>query len=188
MANNYSLMRKGFRILNRFFMVPAFRLGLGPILGSPFGGYIMVIRNRGHISGKVRYTPVNYAIANGNVYCTAGFGKISHWVKNLTDDAQVELLMPGGAIAATAEVVKQTKEKRSALRQVLINSGFAAYVFGGINAAKVTEEKLDELTREYIVLRFRPVGIGAGASDPSGWFWVWPVAATIAIIWWLFFR
>ena len=24
--------------MNRFFMVPLFRLGLGPILGSPYGG------------------------------------------------------------------------------------------------------------------------------------------------------
>jgi len=185
MANNYNLMRKGFRILNRFFTVPAFRLGLGRFIGSPFGGYMMVIKNRGHLSGKIRYTPVNYAIANGNIYCTAGFGSVSHWVKNLTNDPNVELLLPGGAIAATAEIVKPQKEKRAMLRQVLINSGFAAYVFGGINAARVTEEKLSELTREYIVLRFHPTGIGAGPSDPSGWFWVWPTAALIALIWWL---
>lgn len=185
MASNYSFMRKSFRILNKAFMVPAFRLGLGPLLQSPYGGYIMVIKNRGHLSGKMRYTPVNYAIANGNVYCTAGFGKVSHWVKNLTDDPNVELLLPGGAIAASAEVVKQSKEKRSALRQVMINSGFAAYVFGGINAARVTEKKLTELTRDYIVLRFRPIGIGAGPSDPTGWFWLWPTAAIIALIWWL---
>ncbi len=185
MAANYTFMRKGFRIMNRFFMVPLFRLGLGPILGSPLGGYIMVIKNRGHISGKMRYTPVNYAIGNGNIYCTAGFGKVSHWIQNLTEDPQVELLLPGGAIAATAEIVKQSKEKRSALRQVLINSGFAAYVFGGINAAKVSEAKLTELTRDYIVLRFRPIGVGSGAFDPAGWFWVWPTAAIIAIIWWL---
>jgi hypothetical protein len=187
MANDYGLMRKGFRIMNKFFMVPAFRLGLGRFIGSPFAGYMMVIKSRGHLSGKVRYTPVNYAIANGNVYCTAGFGKISHWMKNIDRDPSVELLLPGGAIAATTEVVKQTKEKRVILRQVLINSGFAAYLFGGINVAKVTDQKLAELTREYIVLRFRPTGVGPGPSDPGGWFWVWPTAALIALVWWLIF-
>ena len=48
------LMRKGFWVMNKVFMVPAFRLGLGAILGSPFGGYIMVIKTRGHLSGKTR--------------------------------------------------------------------------------------------------------------------------------------
>lgn len=185
MADNYAFMRKSFRVLNKAFMVPAFRLGLGPLLQSPFGGYIMVIKNRGHISGKIRYTPVNYAIANGNVYCTAGFGKISHWVKNLTSDPQVELLLPGGTISATAEIVKQSKEKRAMLRQVMVNSGFAAYVFGGINVVKISEQKLAELTKEYIVLRLRPSGIGAGPADQGGWFWIWPAAAVIALIWWL---
>ncbi|MCL5428200.1 MAG: nitroreductase/quinone reductase family protein, partial [Chloroflexi bacterium] len=140
MATNYSLMRRGFRIMNRFFMVPLFRLGLGPILGSPVGGYIMVVKTHGRISGKTRYTPVNYAIAHGCVYCTAGFGKVSHWIKNLTSDPQVELLLPGGAVAANAEIVKQSKEKRAMLRQVLINSGFAAPIFGGINPFRVSEE------------------------------------------------
>ena len=185
MANNYSLMRRGFRFMNRYFMVPAFRMGLGPLLQSPFGGYIMVIRNRGRLSGKTRYTPVNYALANGHVYCTAGFGRMSHWVKNLTSDPHVELLLPSGAISANAEIVKRVKEKRSMLRQVLINSGFAAFVFGGLNPLKVTEQKLTELTRDYIVLRFRPTGVGAGPADQGGWLWIWPTAAIIALIWWL---
>jgi hypothetical protein len=36
---------------------------------------IMVIRHKGRKSGKVRYTPVNYALADGCVYAIAGFGK-----------------------------------------------------------------------------------------------------------------
>ncbi len=185
MASNYSFLRKGFRIMNRFLMVPLFRLGLGPMLGSPYGGYIMVVKTHGRLSGKTRYTPVNYAMANGCVYCTAGFGKVSHWFKNLSTDPHVELLLPSGAVAATAEIVDQVEEKRTALRQVLINSGFAAFLFGGFNPYRVSEQKLDELTRDYIVLRFRTSGIAAGPYDPGGWFWLWPTAALVALIWWL---
>jgi hypothetical protein len=180
------LMRKGFRIMNRFFMVPAFRLGLGAILGSPLGGYIMVIKTRGHLSGKVRYTPVNYAIADGCVYCLAGFGHLSHWVKNLKASPQAELLMPGGALACTGEVVKDPVIRLRMLRQVLINSGFAAFVFGGINPLRASEDRLRQLSRDYVLLRFRPSGLGSGPADAGGWLWIWPALAIITLLWlWL---
>ena len=182
----FKLMRKAFRVMNRYFMVPAFRLGLGSILGSPYGGYIMVIKTLGHKSGKRRFTPVNYAVANGCVYCCAGFGGASHWVKNMLAHPQVELLLPGRAAACQAEFVEDEHEKRSVLRRILINSGFAAFAFGGINPFRVSDEKLDALTREYLVLRFRPTGFGAGAADPGGWLWLWPAAALIYLLWlWL---
>jgi deazaflavin-dependent oxidoreductase (nitroreductase family) len=176
-------LRRAFRLMNKGFMVPAFRLGLGPLLGSPYGGYIMVIKTRGWKSGRTRYTPVDYAIANGLVYCIAGFGDRSHWIKNLRAEPEAELLLPGGALACRMETVEDEAEKRQALRQVLVNSGFAVYAFEGINPHRVTDMKLAELLQTYRILRFRPTGIGAGAYDPGGWFWLWPVAATVLLIW-----
>ena len=55
-------LRKVFRLLNKYFMVPVFRLGLGTWVGTPFGGYVMVLQLIGHKTGKTRYAPVNYAI------------------------------------------------------------------------------------------------------------------------------
>ncbi|MEW5717100.1 MAG: hypothetical protein AB1817_00590 [Chloroflexota bacterium] len=63
---------RGFSYLNRYFMVPMFRLGFGPWIGAPFGGYIMVLKVIGRKTGKTRYALVNYASENGNVYCLAG--------------------------------------------------------------------------------------------------------------------
>ena len=180
------LMRKGFWVMNKVFMVPAFRLGLGAVLGSPFGGYIMVIKTRGHLSGKTRYTPVNYAIADGSVYCLAGYGHRSHWAKNLKGDPQAELLLPGGAVTCQAEVVEEPEEKMRMLRNVMVNSGFAAFVFGGFNPFRVSDSRLRELTRDYLVFRFRPTGIGSGPADAGGWRWVWPTLVIIALLWlWL---
>jgi hypothetical protein len=34
--------RRFFRVLNQCFMVPVFRLGLGPFVGNPLTGYIEV--------------------------------------------------------------------------------------------------------------------------------------------------
>lgn len=181
-----SLLRRGFRLMNRFFMVPAFRLGFGPILVSPFAGYIMVIKHRGRRTGKVRYTPVNYCVENGSVYCIAGFGKGSHWIRNLEKDSNVELLMPAGAIACKAEVVSDPQERLRATRQVMVNSGFAAVLFEGIVASRITDEKLAEISKDYVTVRFRPYGIGSGPADKGGWFWVWPTLAIIFLLYLLF--
>jgi deazaflavin-dependent oxidoreductase (nitroreductase family) len=183
-------MRSAFRILNRFFMVPAFRLGLGPLLGSPFGGYIMVLKTRGRLTGRWRYTPLNYAIANAYVYWIAGFGKVSHWVANIAADANVELMLPTSAVAGQAQRVTDDAERQTAIRQVMINSGFAVYVFEGLNPHTLSNERLRELGKRYLVFRLRPEGIGSGPSDPAGWRWFWPtVVISLAILrlaFWLF--
>ena len=44
---SHDIPQRLFRVLNRFFMVPMFRLGLGPFMGNPLSGYIMVIRTVG---------------------------------------------------------------------------------------------------------------------------------------------
>ena len=77
------MLRRFFRVLNKYFMVPMFRLGLGPLVGNPITGYIMVLKTVGSKTGKRRYAPVNYAILDGHVYVLSGFGKLAHWVTNL---------------------------------------------------------------------------------------------------------
>lgn len=177
-------LRRGFRLFNRSLMLPIFQLGLGPLFGSPYGGYIMVVKTIGRKSGKLRAVPLNYAIINGNVYCLAGFGKVAHWYANIKAHPQVELLMPGGAFAGVAEEVTDADEKLSATRQILKNGGFAGFVFG-FNPATVSDATLRDTTRDLPVLRIRPVGIGNGAGDPGGWMWLWWFIAVLA---WLLMR
>lgn len=68
-------MRRFFRFLNKYFMVPMFRLGFGPFFGNPFTGYIMVLKIVGRKTGRLHFAPVNYAIRDGVVYCVSGFRK-----------------------------------------------------------------------------------------------------------------
>ena len=175
-------LRQFFRFLNRFFMAPVFRLGLGPFMGNPLSGYIMVLKTVGRKSGKLRYSPVNYAILGGYVYCLAGFGQVAHWYRNLLAKPQIEAILPGGAIAGVAERVDDAAEGLRVARQILRNSGFAGFL-AGLNAFRVTDAELEEKTKDYPVIRIRPTGIGSGAGDAGGWLWVLGVMVTVLLLW-----
>jgi deazaflavin-dependent oxidoreductase (nitroreductase family) len=180
-------LRKIFWYVNRYFMVPMFRLGFGPWMGTPFGGYIMVLQVVGRKTGRVRYVPVNYAIENGNVYCMAGFGKASDWYRNLLKHPNIEIIMPSGTMAGITEQVDNLEERNRIIRQILTNGGFAGF-FYGYNPRTVSDEQLIESTGDVPVIRIRPTGIGAGASDPGGFAWVVTILSSILFFVWLFRR
>lgn len=166
-----------FRFLNKFFMVPIFRLGIGPLFGNPIWGYMMVLKTIGRKSGKIRYAPVNYAIMNGCIYCLAGRGQLSDWYRNLMAHPTIDMILPGGGLAGTAEEVPVSSERTIALRKVLKAGGFAGFMLG-FNPYTVSDEELAEKSKDYPVIRIKPNGIGAGASDMGGWLWV-PVVALL---------
>lgn len=174
-------MRRFFWFLNKVFMVPMFRLGFGPFFGSPVSGYVMVLRTIGRKTGRVRYVPVNYAIHNGCVYCLVGFGRTSPWFLNLLATPDIDVILPGRAIAGHVEEVDDAAERATVLRQVLKNAGFAT-VFEGLNPYRASDEALEAKTAEQPLLRIRPTGIANGASDPGGWAWVWGPICTILLV------
>ena len=178
----YNTERRLFHYLNRYFMVPIFRLGLGAWMGNPFTGYIMVIKTIGHKTGRERYTPTNYALQNGNAYCLAGFGQTAHWYHNLQANPRVELIMPGGNLSGLAEEVTDPGERLRAIRQILKNGGFAGFYFG-FNPYTVSDKTLVERCANLPVIRTRPAGITRGAADPGGWLWLlWAGVATAPIL------
>jgi deazaflavin-dependent oxidoreductase (nitroreductase family) len=176
------IMRRIFWYMNKYFMVPLFRLGLGPVFGNPFSGYIMVMKTIGRKSGKTYFTPVNYAIHKGFVYCISGGRRTSDWFRNLLATPEIEIILPGGAIFARAEEVSNSDEKRIVARQVLTNAGFAGF-FEGYNPRRISDDELQDKTADLPLLRFQPLGLGNGASDPAGWAWIGVTLVTILIIW-----
>ena len=170
--------RRMFRYLNKYFMVPAFRLGLGAFIVNPLTGYIMVMKTIGHKTGKVRYSPMDYAIQNGNVYCIAGWGQTTHWYRNLLATPRVELLMPGGTLTGIAEQVTDPDERLSALRQILKNGGLAGFFFG-FNPYLTSDHTLAERCATIPVVRIRPASVRSGPADPGGWLWLLWVGVTV---------
>ncbi len=152
-------------------MVPLFRLGLGMFWGNPIWGYMVVLKVKGRKTGKIRYSPVNYAIMNGCVYCVAGWGAQSDWYKNMKANPEIEMILPGGSITGRAEEIIQPVERVVSMRQVLKAGGFAGFLFG-FNPYTISDEALERSTQDIPVIRIQPVGLGTGAGDFGGWLWI----------------
>ena len=174
-------MRKIFWFLNKFFMVPIFRLGLGGIFVNPFSGYIMVLKVIGRKSGKVHYTPLNYAIYKGDVFCISGGRKTSDWYRNLAAIPDIEVILPGGAIFGRVSEENDAELRRIVIRQILQNGGFAGF-FEGYNPWKITDEDLAGKVADIPLMKITPRGIGNGASDPKGWVWITMMVLTILLV------
>jgi len=179
-------MRGFFRFLNKYFMVPMFRLGFGPCFGNPISGYIMVLKIIGRKSGKLRYAPVNYAIHDGKVYCMAGFGRNSDWYRNIQANLNLEVILPGGAIYGTALEVRDADERSLMIRQILKNAGLVAFL-DGFNPYRITDDELSKRTAQMPLISIQPSGMGSGASDPAGWAWVLTLLLTILFILFIWF-
>lgn len=158
-AGNFSqaqmnTLRKVFHALNRF-MVFMWKIGWGKMMNfwPAVIGRIMVIKHRGRKSGKEYLTPVNYALVAGEIYCTAGFGSISDWYRNMLANPIIELWLPEGKRKARAEDISEAPNRLFLLRQVIIASGFAGPLFG-INPKKLNDEQLDALSKEYRLVHF----------------------------------
>jgi deazaflavin-dependent oxidoreductase (nitroreductase family) len=176
-----NFMRQMFRVFNKVFMVPMFRFGLGPFMGNNVSGYIMVIKTIGRKTGKVRYTPVNYAIQNGNVYCISGWGHRADWYYNIKTAKGVEIILPGGSIYGDVEDITDLKERTSVIRKILQNAGFAGF-FEGFNPYTAADDLLARKTNAMPLIRIHPLGIGSGAFDPGGFSSVWTVAFILLVI------
>jgi deazaflavin-dependent oxidoreductase (nitroreductase family) len=179
-------MRRLFRIINKFFMVPMFRLGFGPIFGNPFTSYIMVLKTIGRKTGKLRYTPVNYAIFDGKVYFVSGYRQGSDWYRNILAHPAIEVILPGGAIAGLAAEVTDPAGRTPIIRKVLQNAGFAGF-FEGYNPFRISDEELARKTAGMPLICIQPTGLGSGASDPGGWVWITMTISTILLVLTLWF-
>jgi len=170
-----------FKHLNKF-MLLMWRLGLGWMINMwpEVFGRIMVITHTGWKTGLRRRTPVNYANVFGEIYCTAGFGKVAHWYKNITANPNVEIWLPDGWWAGVAEDISDAENRLFLLREVLVASGFAAYA-AGMNPQTISDAKLAETAVNYRLIHIKRAEPRTGPGGPGDLAWVWPAATFLLL-------
>ncbi|MBN1964095.1 MAG: nitroreductase family deazaflavin-dependent oxidoreductase [Anaerolineae bacterium] len=182
LMENEALTRQMFRQLNRF-MLLMWRLGMGPLLQHPFYGYIMVLITTGHKSGQQRKAPINYDRQGDTVYILPGFGKKTHWYRNLKADPNCELWLPDGWWRGIAEEVTDPDEHLSALRRVLTRAGVVTNLVEGKSVAEMSDDDLRAMLDRYPVsLRIRLLKQLSGPGGPGDLAWVWAVVGLIALL------
>ena len=136
-----------FKNFNRI-MLLLWRLGLGAWINIwPQGfGRLMVVTHTGRKSRTRRQTPVNYAVINGEVYCTAARGVHSDWYQNIVTNPHVEIWLPDSWWAGTAEDVTDQDDSLEKMRMVIMACGFVGRLFG-LDACSMSDEDFRNATR-----------------------------------------
>lgn len=178
-------MAQAFKLMNKYFMVPMWRLGLGPFLNSwpEVGGRTLVLVHKGRKSGNEYRTPVNYADIDDNVYCVAAMGPRCDWYKNLMANPQIEVWLPEGWYRTEAIDISETEKRLPLIREVLIASGFAATTFGGIDPHTASDDELDAATADYRLINLRRGELLEGPGGPDDLAWLWWVVGIVLALW-----
>lgn len=163
--------------------MPLLAAGLGPWIGTPIGGYLLLLRARGRKSGIVRQTPLSYLVAEGAAWVCAGFGPTTQWYLNILVDPDVEVVLPGRTIACTAEEVRDPEVRRRMIPALVHAVGLPG-ALGGVDPRHDTNEQILEAYGWVPLIRLRPVGVplAAGPDDPGGTAWIWRQAVVLGLI------
>ena len=174
-------LRGMFRSMNRG-MVLMWRLGLGRWADAwpSVGGRILVVEHHGRKSGTRYLTPLSFTPEHRSRFCLAAFGTRSDWYRNALATGRVVVWLSDGTWIARVTDVTDEDGARDRIRRVLIDSGFAARVFG-LNPNAMTDAEIDAATADYRLVRLDL--IDRCDEEPADLRWVWiPVAAGAAFV------
>jgi deazaflavin-dependent oxidoreductase (nitroreductase family) len=177
------ILRRMFHQMNRG-MVLLWRIGLGRFMNVwPRGfGRLLVIEHRGRRTGARYLTPVNYTPAGDDLYCIAAFGASSDWYRNLLAASHGAAWLPDGRWEIRATDASDDRQRLQLLRSVLIDSGFAAPLFG-LHPHRMDDAALAEATADYRLVRLRTTRRAATENGPGDLAWVWiPIGITAALL------
>lgn len=167
-------VRPSFIKLNRYCMLPMLRAGLGAWMGTPIGGYILMLRVRGRKSGLAREIALSYYMAEGSVWVLAGFGRRTEWYRNLLVDPHVDVWLPGRRFAAIAEEIPDPVVRTRVMPEIVRATGLPGFMIG-LNPWTAGDEAVMRALDWIPLIRITPDPgpIEAGADDPGGRAWIW---------------
>ena len=178
-------MHATFKALNGSMTIPLLRAGLGPWLGSPLGGWLLLLRVRGRKSGLIRDIPLSYLVAEGSAWVMAGFGPGTQWYRNLLADPDVEVILPGRTRRCIGENVRDPDTRRRILPELLRATGAPGFM-SGCDPWHASVDEMLEVTASVPLIKLCPVGepLVAGPDDPGGLGWVWRQLIVLGLTAW----
>lgn len=180
-ATTAASLKRWFRRLNRWLMLPMWRLGLGRFLNSwpAVGGRILVLVHTGRKTGFRRLTPLNYTPSPpSSVFVLAGFGERTDWYQNALANSAVEVWLPDGRWLAEAIDASDHPLRPAIMRDVLIASGVAARL-AGVDPRLLTEDEIAAKTADYRLVELQYRADATGTHGPGDLKWVWVAAAAL---------
>ena len=160
-------------------VAPALKAGCGAFISNPLSGYLMVLRTRGHRTGRTREAPLGYVIRDGSIYCCAGFGEATAWYRNVLADEAVAVVLPGRTLTGRATKVTDPEEWIVAYRALIGSLGLVSRAAMG-DLRRLDDAALRERHRAIPLVRITPTGVVRGELDPGGRFWVVALATWLS--------
>lgn len=113
---------KKFKILNKYIVIPLYRLRILPLLG--LGRILLILTTQGRKTGKKRRTPLEYHRIDGIITIFSSLGDDSGWMKNLRTNPDALMVRHGfHRFQPQVEIVRDTNEKLRILKWYIVKHG-----------------------------------------------------------------
>ncbi|GEN81176.1 nitroreductase/quinone reductase family protein [Actinotalea fermentans] len=155
---DFDQLQRTFKRLNpQVLRLWRWHLGWTMSVVPPLTGKTMVLGNVGRKSGQRRHTPLNYAVLEGDVWCTTH--ERAQWLRNIAADPDVTVWLPlRRPRRGRAEILPADEAHVDRLRAVLLASGFAAGRFAGLHPRRDSDADLLAQCRGYRLVRIVRAG------------------------------
>lgn len=125
-------MLKRWKKMNKYFILPFYKIGLLPLFG--FGKVFLILTTKGRKSGKMRKTPIEYRKKDGVITIVSARGEKSDWLQNLRANPDETRVRRGfHRFKPHLEFIDDFEEKESFIKYYVINHGRAAKMLFGWN-------------------------------------------------------
>ena len=131
-----------YKRINRYLMVPLYRIRLLPLIG--FGRIFLLLTTRGRKTGSKRLTPLEYQRIDGVIHIFSARGEKADWYRNLMahpDD--VGVLVGFRQPQVKVEIINNLSQIKDVMKWYVTKHPTAAKVFMGWDSKRDDPEKAD---------------------------------------------
>lgn len=133
---------KKWKRLNKYIILPLYRLRILPLLG--FGRIFLILTTIKRISGKKRKTPLEYHRIDDSITIFSGRGEEAGWVKNIRANPGSVWVRHGfHSFQANAVILIDDSEKLKIIKWYVVKHGKSAKMIFGWNSKTDDPETSD---------------------------------------------